>query len=423
MHILFLTHYFPPEVNAPASRTYENAKRWVCAGHQVTVITCAPNHPTGIVYPGYANRLWQWDAKDGIRILRVKSFLSANKGIKKRIINYVSFMLSAFVFCSLVRRVDIVVSTSPQFFCGIAGYLVSRLKRRPWVLEIRDLWPESIIAVGALTNRSIIRVLESVESLIYQKADHVVAVTHAFKRHIHGRGVPGSRIAVITNGADLDCYRPAARSNAFRREMGLDGKFVASYVGTHGMAHGLDVVLRAGKRLRHRDDIVFLLVGDGAERERLVDQRDQMGLDNVIMIGQQPKERMPEIIAASDACMVLLRDTALFRTVIPSKIFEAMAMERPIILGVRGESQGIVEACECGICIAPENDVELAEAVLALSGRTEHARDLGRNGRRNVARRYNRDTLADTYLQCLIDTHKPESYARNPTRPLKGKTV
>lgn len=423
MHILFLTHYFPPEVNAPASRTYENAKRWVRAGHRVTVITCAPNHPNGIVYPGYTNRLWQRDHQDGIHILRVKTYLSANKGIKKRILNYVSYMLSAFLFCSLIRRVDVVVSTSPQFFCGLAGYLVARLKRRPWVLEIRDLWPESIIAVGALTNRSIIRILEAVESFSYRKADHVVAVTRAFKRHIHARGVPNTRISVITNGADLERYQPDVRSNAFRTKMQLNGKFVAAYVGTHGMAHGLDTVLRAGERLRRRRDIVFLLVGDGAERAHLVEQRDKMGLDNVIMLGQQPKERMPEIIAASDACMVLLRDTALFRTVIPSKIFEAMAMERPIILGVRGESQGIVDACECGISIEPENDAELADAVTALTDHPEKGRALGQNGRRNVAGRYNRNALAATYLQCLIDTCKRGACSRHLTRPLKGKTA
>ena len=423
MHILFLTHYFPPEVNAPASRTYENAKRWVRSGHQVTVITCAPNHPNGIVYPGYANRLWQWEDKNGIRILRVKTYLSANKGVKKRILNYVSYMLSAFLLCSLVRRVDIVVSTSPQFFCGLAGFLISRLKRRPWVLEIRDLWPESIIAVGALTNWPTIRALEAVETFIYRKADHVVAVTHAFKRHIRQRGVSSNRISVITNGADLERYQPDAKSNAFRTEMQLNGKFVASYVGTHGMAHGLDTVLRAGHRLQNRDDIVFLLVGDGAERTRLVEQRDAMGLENVIMLGQQPKERMPEIIAASDACMVLLRDTALFRTVIPSKIFEAMAMERPIILGVRGESQGIVEACECGISIEPENDAELADAVAELMDHPENGRALGKNGRRNVAGRYNRNALAATYLQCLIDTCNRGTGSRHLARPLKGKTT
>ena len=403
MHILFLTHYFPPEVNAPASRTYENAKRWVRAGHRVTVITCAPNHPNGVVYPGYRNRLFQWDRKDDIRILRVKTYLSANKGVKKRILNYVSFLVSAFFFCSLVRRVDVVVSTSPQFFCGMAGYLVSRLKRKPWVLEIRDLWPESIIAVGALTDKKVIRLLEAVETFLYRRADHVVALTRAFKRHIARRGVPDSNISVITNGADLDRFQPGVRDNGFRRDMRLEGKFVAAYVGTHGMAHGLDTVLRAADRLRDRTDIVFLLVGDGAERANLLEQKERLNLDNVIMVGQQPKERMPEIIAAVDACLVLLRDTTLFRTVIPSKIFEAMAMERPIILGVRGESEAIVDACRCGGGIEPENAAQLAAVVCDLADRPEKARSMGAHGRRQVAERYNRDVLADTYLRRLID--------------------
>lgn len=182
MHILFLTHYFPPEVNAPASRTYENARRWVLDGHHVTVITCAPNHPNGIIYAGYQNRLWQWDEKDGIRILRVKTYLSANKGFVKRILNYLSFMISATVFCSLVEKADRVVSTSPQFFCGLTGLSVSGIHRCPWVLEIRDLWPESIIAVGAIHNRWIIRFLEGIESFMYRKADHIVTLTKSFKK-------------------------------------------------------------------------------------------------------------------------------------------------------------------------------------------------------------------------------------------------
>ena len=407
MHILFLSHYFPPEVNAPASRTYENAKRWVRAGHRVTVITCTPNHPNGVVYPGYANRLWQWDQKDGIRILRVKTYLSANKGIKKRILNYVSFMVSAVFFCHLVRRVDVVASTSPQFFCGMAGYLVSRLKGKPWLLEIRDLWPESIIAVGALTSRTIIRLLEWIECFLYRRADQVVAVTHAFKTHIVAKSISPTRVAVITNGADLDHFQPRGRHNPFRYEMRLGDKFVASYVGTHGMAHGLDTVLRAAEYLKERNDIVFLLVGDGAERQNLIRERDRRGLANVIMVGQQPKERMPDIIAASDACLVLLRDTTLFRTVIPSKIFEAMAMERPIILGVRGESQGIVEACQCGICIEPENHSELTAAVLRLADHPAEGLALGRNGRKHVMNSYNRDHLAESYRQCLEATANP----------------
>jgi len=404
MHILFLTHYFPPEVNAPASRTFENAKRWVRDGHKVTVITCAPNHPDGVLYPGYQNRIRQWEEVAGIRVLRVMTYLSANAGFLKRTLNYLSYMVSATLLSCLVKEVDIVISTSPQFFCGMAGLWVAMSKGRPWMLEIRDLWPESIIAVGAISNRRIIRALESIETFLYRRADHIVSVTQSFSHHIASRGVDPERISVLTNGADLSQYLPLCRENGIRTELNLEGKFVASYIGTHGMAHGLDIVLRAADLLREEKHIVFLLVGSGAERKRLLDERDTMGLENVLMLPQQPKEQMPRILAASDACLVLLKKHDLFKTVIPSKIFEAMAMERPVILGVEGESKGIIERGNCGLCIEPENERQLAEAVLRLSRDPGAGIQMGLNGGRLVRESFNRDALATSYLEVIKTT-------------------
>lgn len=402
MHILFLTHYFPPEVNAPASRTFENARRWVQAGHQVTVLTCVPNHPSGVVYPGFSNRrLWQWDEMAGIRILRVPTFISANKGVLKRILNFISYFVSAVLLCGRVRAVDLVVATSPQFFCGLAGYPVSRLKRRPWVLEIRDLWPESISAVGAIRQKGALSLLTSIESFMYRNADHVVPVTHSFKEHIAGRGVPLENITVITNGADLETYSPQPRMNALRAQLGLGEAFVVSYVGTHGMAHSLETILYAAQELGADSGVVFLLVGSGAERERLLALKDELGLTNVLMLPQQEKQRIPEFIAASDACVVLLRNTPLFKTVIPSKMFEAMAMQRPVILGVLGESRQIVEEANCGLCIEPENQHQLAQACLRLKADAGLCATLGGNGRRLTEQRYNRDVLAKTYQDLL----------------------
>lgn len=401
MHILFLTHYFPPEVNAPASRTYENVRRWVKAGHKVTVITCVPNHPKGVVYPDYSNRIWQWDKKDGIRVLRVFTYLSANEGFLKRTANYISYMFSATLLCSLVRGVDLVVSTSPQFFCGMAGFLVSRLKRRPWVLEIRDLWPESIVTVGAIKQRSIIKLLEALESFLYLKADHIVSVTHSFKLHIMKRGVTPEHISVVTNGADFDRFNPLPKQNPTAKTHLLDDKFVVSYIGTHGMAHSLQTVLKAANLLKLETQILFLLVGDGAERNNLLKEKDALGLRNVLMLPQQPKEKMPEFLAASDVCMVLLKKSDLFKTVIPSKIFEAMAMELPLILGVEGESREIIEEANCGLCIEPENHHQLAEAVLRLYNNPELSERLSRNGRRFVKNNFDREKLAETYLRIL----------------------
>jgi len=401
LHILFLTHYFPPEVNAPATRTFENAKCWVRAGHQVTVLTCAPNHPKGVVYPGYKNRLYQWDENEGIRVLRVMTYLGPNKGFVKRTANYISYLLSAVLFCGLVKDVDVVVSTSPQFFCGLAGFFVSRLRRAKWVLEIRDLWPESIIAVNAVRQKQIIQILEGIETFMYRRSDHVVPVTNAFKRHIMARGVAAEKITVITNGADLESFKPLPRNNAVSEEYGLHDKFVASFIGTHGMAHGLMTVLRAADRLRGNDKIVFMLVGDGAEKENLELKAREMKLDNVIMVGQQPKAMMAGFLAASDVCMVLLRKDDLFKTVIPSKIFETMAMERPIIMGVEGESLEIVEKAGCGLGIEPGNENELVEAVLKLSADRELLERLGKSGRQFVVENYDREKLAVSYLQVL----------------------
>jgi glycosyltransferase involved in cell wall biosynthesis len=412
MHILFLCHYFPPEVNAPASRTYENAKRWVRAGHKVTVLTCHPSHPGGVVYPGFRNSVHAWEEKDGIRVLRVGTYLSANKGFVKRTANYVSFMLSAMAQCWRVKDVDLVVSTSPQFFCGMGGYFVSRFKGCPWVLEIRDLWPESIIAVGAISNRSVIKALEGIESFLYRKADHIISLTNAFKRHIMGRGVAAEKISVVTNGADLERYSPGERMNEVRTELRLgEDVFLASYIGTHGMAHGLGTIMRAAKRLEKEPGIRFLLVGDGAERERLLREKEALGLHNVIMLGQQPKERMPQFLAASDACLVLLIKSELFKTVLPSKIFEAMAMKRPIILGVEGESRELLEEGGCGLCIEPESDRELAEAVLRLAREPQLGAELGERGAEFVARRFDREVLALEYLGVLEGVARGEGVA------------
>ena len=402
MHILFLCHYFPPEVNAPASRTHENAKRWVRAGHRVTVLTCHPSHPGGVVYPGFTNAMYAWEEREGIRVLRVGTYLSANKGFLKRTANYLSFMLSAVGQCWRVRDVDLVVSTSPQFVCGMAGYFVSRLKRRPWVLEIRDLWPESIIAVGAIRNRRIIRMLEGIESFLYRKADHIISLTKAFQRHIRARGIAEHKISIITNGADLEQFVPGERINEVRRDLGLGEEvFLAAYIGTHGMAHGLETVLRAAKHLANEPDIRLLLVGDGAERETLLRNNEAMGLTNLIMLGQQPKERMPLFLDAVDACLVVLIKSELFKTVLPSKIFEAMAMGKPIILGVEGESRELIEECGCGLCIEPENSRELADAVLRLARNRDLAVELGLKGQVAVTRNFDRENLALRYLGIL----------------------
>jgi len=401
MKILFLSHYFPPEVNAPASRTYEHCKQWVTMGNDVTVVTCAPNHPRGKVYQGYRNHLFRREQRDGIEIVRLWTYVTANEGFVKRTLNYISYMVAAILAAPFLAKADVVLSTSPQFFNGLAGYFVSRLKRACWVLEIRDLWPESIVVVGAIRNKWVIRMLEYLEMFAYRNADAIVPVTEAFKRYMVGKGIPAAKIEVVKNGVDLDFYKVDKGINPVIQELGLSGKFVASYFGTHGMAHHLETVLEAAALLRERKDILFLLAGSGAERQRLLALRENAGLENVIMLDQQPKKRMPFLWQCSNVSMVLLKKSDLFKLVIPSKIFECMAMQIPVVLGVEGESREIIEAAQSGLCIEPQNADELARCVARLADKPELCKELGQNGRRYVAEHFDRQMLAARYERLM----------------------
>jgi len=397
VRILALSHYYPPEVNAPASRLSEHARVWREAGHEVTVVTCAPNHPAGQLYPGYRNRLWQEETVDGIRVIRLWTFLAANEGFLPRIANYLSYLFSVLFWMWRLPRADVVMSTSPQFFCGLAGWFL-KCRKRPWVLEIRDLWPESIVTVGAMKRGTAIRAIEKVEAFAYRNADLVVSVTEGFIPHIRAHR-PERPIAVIKNGVDLSHFGsdPAA-ADAFRAEHGLTGKFVASYVGTHGMAHGLQALIAAAERLRDRDDIAFLMVGGGAERETIRALRDARGLTNIVMLGQLPKAAMPAVWGASDAALVLLKRVDTFKNVIPSKMFEAMALGVPMILGVEGEARALMDEGGAGIAITPEDDAELADAIVRLADDRDLGRRIGASARAFVGEQFDREALARTYL-------------------------
>ncbi|MCC6193917.1 MAG: glycosyltransferase family 4 protein, partial [Burkholderiales bacterium] len=308
MRILFLSDNFPPESNAPATRLHEHAVRWVRAGHEVTVITCAPNFPEGKLYAGYRNAWRQVETIDGIRVVRVKTYITANEGFLRRTLDYMSFMAMAFGIGLTERRPDVVVATSPQFFCAIAGWALSVAKWRPFVFELRDLWPASIVAVGAMGRSPAIRLLERIELFLYRRAAAVVSVTESFRDDLVARGIARDKIYVVINGVDLDRYEPRPRDPALEREFALEGKFVAGYMGTHGLAHALPKVLEAAERLRHRADIAFFFAGAGAQRdavERIVTER---GLANVRLIPRQPKERMPALWSACDVAIVPLRD-------------------------------------------------------------------------------------------------------------------
>ncbi len=366
MHILFLSDNFPPEVNAPASRTHEHCKAWVGAGHEVTVVTCAPNFPKGAVFAGYRNAAWQEERIDGIRVVRVWSYITANEGFARRVLDYLSFMVSASLAALFVRRVDVIVGTSPQFFTACAACFVGAVKRRPWVFELRDLWPESIKAVGAMKDSRLLRALERLELFLYRRAARIVSVTHSFRDNLGARGIDPGKIAVITNGVDITRFSPRPKDEELVHQLGLEGQFIAGYVGTHGMAHGLETLLEAAHALRDDPGVRILLLGDGARKQALVDSARKLGLDNVVFVDSVSKGEVARYWSLLDVAIIHLKRTPLFETVIPSKLFECMGMGLPVLHGVAGESAGIVEREQVGWVFEPENAAALVAQVRRL---------------------------------------------------------
>jgi glycosyltransferase involved in cell wall biosynthesis len=399
--ILFISHYFPPEVNAPANRTHEHARRWVADGNEVTVITCVPNHPRGVIFPGHRNRLVQEERIDGIRVIRTWTYVTPNEGFLKRMLNYLLFAAAAVLASFKAERPDVVVATSPQFFVGIAGAVVARLKRRPFVLEVRDLWPDSIVQLGQLHDRRLIGILEGIESWLYRGAAGIVVNTRAFIEHIVGRGVPRERIELIYNGIDPALFAPRPRDLALLRRNGLEDRWLVAYVGTLGLAHGLMTVIDVAEQLRDLKEVTFLFLGDGADRARLEAEVRRRKLDNVRFLGMLPRAELPAWIASIDCLLVTLRDLPVFATVIPSKIFEFCAQERPVIVAARGEIRRLVEEADAGLAIDPEDGAQLAAAIQQVRSHPAEASKRARAGREWVEQGFQRDTQARRMMEFL----------------------
>ena len=402
MRILFLSDNFPPEVNAPASRTFEHCRLWAKAGHTVTVITGAPNFPDGKIFPGYRNRLWHWETMESVRVLRVWTYITANDGFMKRILDYLSFMAASIAGSFISGPADVVVGTSPQFFTACAAWAVSAIKRAPFVFELRDLWPESIKAVGAMKDGLALAVLERLELFLYRRAALIVSVTHSFKEILAKRGIDAGKVVVVTNGIDAANFAPRAKDAVLAESLGLGEKFVAGYIGTHGMAHGLETLLDAARQFQERGDegVVFLFLGGGARKPALKEAAKKMGLRNVLFLDTVPKADVPRYWSLLDAAVIHLRRDPLFTTVIPSKLFESMGMGIPVLMGVEGEAARIVEMHGAGLCFTPGEPAGLVAVLDQLRGDAslrERLRSCGILG----ARKYDRNRLGGEMLAAL----------------------
>jgi glycosyltransferase involved in cell wall biosynthesis len=357
--ILFLTDNFPPEVNAPATRTYEHAREWVKKGCEVLVLTSYPNFPQGKIYEGFKQKIVESEIKDGIKIIRVATIIYPNSGFFNRIIDQLSYAIMAFLV-GLWIRTDIIVATSPQFFTAVAGRWLSFFKFKPWIMEVRDLWPESIAAVGAMNEGRVYKFLEWVELRLYKSAKKIIVVTDTFKRKISARGIEASKIDVHKNGVIIDLFEPRPKDKELMEaNPQFEGKKVFAYIGTHGMAHGLSFILNSlPKLLASLPQAHFLFIGEGAEKENLLKQAKELKLDNVTFMPFVPKHEVVRYLSLMDVALVNLKKSDTFKTVIPSKIFEAAALQKPILLGLEGETKGIIESFNAGTCFEPENEEE-----------------------------------------------------------------
>lgn len=413
-------------MGAPAARAAELAHHWARAGHEVSVLTGFPNHPTGVVPAEWRARLrrlvyheritvttesasgahGQTTGDASFGVYRTWLWPLPNRKGHERMRNYASFCLSASVRGLSLPRPDVIIASSPQLLVPLAGWWLSFVRQIPFVFEVRDLWPESLTAVGIGNERSFLhRSLGKIAGFLYQRADLIVVVSPAFREHLmEVWRVPAEKIAVVENGVEAGIFYPQPESSnrALRRQIGAEGKLLVSYVGTMGMAHGLETLLDAAAQiLEHRPDVLFLVVGEGAEKARIKSMAESRRLTNVRFLDQQPRDRIPAFISASDACLVLLKNTDVFKKVIPTKMLEFMSCARPVIVGVAGQARQIVEEANAGIAIAPENSGALVEAISRLADDQGLRLELGQNGRRYIVEHFSRAQTAGKFIRVL----------------------
>ena len=402
LRIMLVTEYFPPEIGAGSTRAYELARRWTQRGAEVTVVTGFPDYPDGVIPESYRGYFLLREKMNSINVVRTYIYAAPNKGFLKRSISYFSFMFSSIIQgTSATKKQDLLVASSPPFLVGVAGYVISRLKRIPFVFEVRDIWPASIVQLGQIKNKMITRLLEWMELFLYRQAVKVVCVTDSFVKDIKSRGIPESKMTVIKNGVDLVFFKPDSLNTQLQNQLNLRGKTVVSYIGTHGLSHALDKILDAASLLNNHKNIIFLFIGDGAEKEKLIKKSELLKLHNVKFLNSVEKSELSKYYSISDILLVPLRGIPLFKTVIPSKIFEIMAVQKPILLSVDGESRQIVEEAGAGLFVEPENPADLRDKILELVANPAKVKKMGENGRLYVEKYFDRNRLADRYLDLV----------------------
>jgi glycosyltransferase involved in cell wall biosynthesis len=407
MRITFICHYFPPEIGAPSARIYEMAKRWVKEGHEVKVVTCFPNHPTGTIPKEYKGLKYHKEEMDGITIHRNYVYATPNKGFIKKTIGHISFMISSVLFSlKKIGDTDIVITSSPTFFSIISGYYISKRKKVPFILEIRDLWPAAIVELGVLKNKLIINLLERLELRYYRKSSKLVMVTNAFKLNLIERGIYKDKIEVITNGYEVEMFFPQEKDLELVEKYGLEDKFIVEYVGVHGISQALDKIILVAEQLTDKKDIQFVFIGEGADKEKLQQMVAEKKLLNVLFIDAQPKEKIPRFYNIADICLVPLKNIPLFKTFIPSKMFEIMGCGIPIIASLEGEAADILRQSQAAVIVSPEDITGIKDSIIKLKNDKILRENMSKSGIKFVKQYYSRELLAKKYLLLIEQTIK-----------------
>ncbi len=402
MNILLLTKYFPPEPGAGSTRAYEHARRWVKSGANVTVLTCFPHYPNGIIPEKYKGMNYLEENIEGIKVIRTYTYATANKGKVKRSIGFISFMFSSVIQgASKIGKQDIIVASSPPITVGVSALALSKIKKIPYVFEARDLWPESIVQLGQITNKFIIGLLEKLEILLYKNSSFIVGISDPFVKIIASKGIPAAKIKIIKNGVDINFFSPIPKDENLQSELNLKDKFIVSYFGTFGLSHSLDKVLLAAEKIKDKKEIHFLLIGDGAEREKLIEMKSELQLTNVTILPSVTREQLKNYYSISDLMLVTLRGLDLFSSALPSKMFEIMAMGKPILHTVDGVARELLDKEEIGKFVEPENSDKMANAILELYKNHSWLVNAGNKARNFVIENFNRDLLAQNYLREL----------------------
>jgi glycosyltransferase involved in cell wall biosynthesis len=403
LKIAVVSHYFWPELGAPTARLLEMGREWVARGHQVTVVTNFPNHPTGVVPDAYRGRSFMVEEIDGILVVRCRTYATPNRGVARRTLGHLVFMVQAVLQGTpALRGTDVVVASSPTLFAVVAAWFVSRRLRVPFVFEVRDLWPAIFVELGVLSNRFTIACLEQLELFLYRRAAAVVTVTQAFAADIERRGIPSRKLSVIPNGVDLEAFAPGPPDRAVRERLGCrDGDVVVLYCGALGISQALGRVLEAAARLRDDTRLRFLLVGEGAEKEALHARARELQLANVRFHDSVPRDQVAALYRSADVCLVPLRAIPLFRSFIPSKMFEILACSRPVLASLEGEAAQILTDSGAAVIVPPEDVDALARALVGLADDSGLRAELAARGRPYVAEHFDRRRLAERYLTLL----------------------